>query len=163
MANRKRGRPSRYTKALGDKIIEQVELGRTLTSICSDTDYPHFSTVWRWTEGIIESIPEDFCKRYAQAKRVRLAFWSEERLDIADDGSNDYIEKTNAKGKTWEQFNSEHFQRSKLRIDVRSRMIEEAQGALPQEINHTHQVVDAPPNESREEWEERIRSRHEAA
>ena len=159
MANRKVGRPSRYTKALGERIIQELEKGRSLVSICREEGFPHFATVWRWGEGITESIPEEFRKRFTQAKAVRLGYWSEERIEIADDSSNDYIEKTNAKGKSWTQFNSEAFQRSKLRIDVRSRMIEEARGSMPTESNVNVTVIDAPPNETREQWEKRVQTR----
>jgi hypothetical protein len=39
--------------------------------------------------------------------------------DIADDSRNDFITKTNGDGSTYEQVNSEHIQRSRLRIDTR--------------------------------------------
>jgi hypothetical protein len=40
-------------------------------------------------------------------------------LDIADDGTNDFITKTSSDGTEFEVVNTEHIQRSKLRIDTR--------------------------------------------
>ena len=40
-------------------------------------------------------------------------------LDIADDGSNDWVERKNADGSTTEVVNGEHIQRSRVRIDAR--------------------------------------------
>ncbi|TIS00776.1 MAG: terminase small subunit protein, partial [Mesorhizobium sp.] len=60
-----------------------------------------------------------FCNQYTRAREMQADTHVDEMQDIADDGSNDYITKTNADGSTTEQVNSEHIQRSRLRIDTR--------------------------------------------
>lgn len=63
---------------------------------------------------------EEFRDQYAQAKRDGIEAMLDEVLDIADDGTNDWMEVRNKKGDViGKEFNREHVQRSKLRADVR--------------------------------------------
>jgi hypothetical protein len=48
---------------------------------------------------------------------------AEEALEIADDGSNDWMERRRKDGSTEEVVNSEHVQRSKLRIETRLKLL----------------------------------------
>ncbi|WP_074633943.1 hypothetical protein [Nitrosospira multiformis] len=43
---------------------------------------------------------------------------AEHALDIADDGSNDWMESHDPENRGW-QFNGEHVQRSRLRVETR--------------------------------------------
>jgi hypothetical protein len=47
---KKRGRPSLYTKPLGNKICARLETGEPLAVICRDAGMPHDNTVRRWAE-----------------------------------------------------------------------------------------------------------------
>lgn len=49
-----------------------------------------------------------------------LEHWSDEVIDISDDGSNDWMERNHGEDKqsTW-TINGEHVQRSRLRVDTR--------------------------------------------
>lgn len=60
-----------------------------------------------------------FRDQYAIAREDMLEYWSDEIIEIADDGSNDYIESTGKDGSTEEVLNSEHITRSRLRVDTR--------------------------------------------
>ena len=44
----KRGRPSKYTKAVADEICLRLAKGETLRSICRDEHMPHEATVRQW-------------------------------------------------------------------------------------------------------------------
>lgn len=44
---------------------------------------------------------------------------AEDILDIADDGTNDYMMRERPDGTEYELVNSEHIQRSRLRVDTR--------------------------------------------
>lgn len=59
-------------------------------------------------------------KQYARATDARADKIFEEMLDIADDGTNDWMERLDKDGQPvgW-ILNGEHIQRSKLRIDTR--------------------------------------------
>jgi hypothetical protein len=50
----------------------------------------------------------------------RLAFKSDRLLEIVDDSSGDYVEKTGADGKVTRVFNKEHFEDRRRRINARN-------------------------------------------
>lgn len=108
------GRPSIYTQELADNICEQLALGNSMRTVCAADDMPAMSTVFKW-------LREDtkFSEQYARAKQESADYMAEELLEIADDGTNDYIEKERPDGSTYEALNSEHVQRSRLRVDTR--------------------------------------------
>jgi hypothetical protein len=75
---KKRGRPGMYTDKLADEIIERMEAGERLTSICRDPHMPRYGTLCDWEEATIEvngihtlKYPK-FSARFARA-RVRNA------------------------------------------------------------------------------------------
>lgn len=76
------------------------------------------STISRWMQDA------DFRERYARACDVRADALFEEMLEIADDGSNDWMERRNSDGTMigWQE-NGEALRRSALRIDARKWML----------------------------------------
>ena len=71
------------------------------------------STVFLWI-----GKNEKFSEQYARAVESRTDYMSEEILEIADDGTNDY--RTYEKdGKTVSAVDHDHIQRSRLRVDTR--------------------------------------------
>lgn len=76
---------------------------------------PSTSAVLRW----VRQFPE-FRQRYVQARESLLEHWAEEITEIADDGSNDWMERRGEEGAPagWVA-NGEHIQRSRLRVDTR--------------------------------------------
>jgi len=111
------GRPSSYTEEIADAICERLSDGRSLRSICLDEDMPGQTTVFRWL-----AANEDFRKRYAHAREAQADAIVDEMLDIADDGSNDWMERRRDDGSVDEVLNHEHVQRSRLRLDARKWM-----------------------------------------
>jgi hypothetical protein len=107
---KKTGRPSIYSEELAARICAELAMGRSLRSVCRADDMPGLETVFNW----LRTKP-DFSDQYAQAKQESADALVEEMLDIADDGSNDYIED----GEGNLKFNSENVQRSRLRVDTR--------------------------------------------
>lgn len=109
------GRPSDYTEELAESICLRLAEGESLRSVCRDDGMPCKKTVLRW----ISRIPE-FRAQYVHAKEEGAEAIAEELFDIADDGSNDWMEKLDKDGEAiGYQLNGEHVQRSKLRIDTR--------------------------------------------
>jgi hypothetical protein len=78
---------------------------------------PDKATVFRWL-----AQNEGFRDQYARAREAQADALFDEMLDIADDGSNDWMERKREDGSTEEVLNHEHIQRSKLRIDARKWM-----------------------------------------
>lgn len=108
------GRPSKYSEELASAICHRMAEGESLREICRSDDMPDRTTVMRWA---VER-PE-FHDQYARAIDLRADHWADEILEISDDGSNDYQQRQNADGTTYETINHEHVQRSKLRVDSR--------------------------------------------
>jgi len=104
---------STYTEAIGDIICEGIAQGRSLRSICAEPGMPHASTVCKWV-GLFPL----FATQYIRAREAQAETLAEETLAIADDGSNDWMQKNDPKNPGYE-FNGEHVQRSRLRVDAR--------------------------------------------
>lgn len=80
---------------------------------------PAQSTIFRW---LADERYAAFREQYARAREAQADALFDEMLDIADDGTNDWMERKRADGSTEEVINAEHIQRSKLRIDARKWM-----------------------------------------
>ena len=114
---RKVGRPTKYSKALADRICDLIatsEKGYNRLYAMYD-DIPPRETVNIWRR----KYPE-FRTMYTLAKAEQIENIIEEILDIADDGTNDYMNHVDEKTgcEAW-RINGEHIQRSRIRIDTR--------------------------------------------
>jgi len=109
------GRPCEYTQEIADKLCAELAQGVSLRTACKAEDMPSCVTVFSW----MRKFPE-FLKQYEKAKAESADYLVEEMLDIADDGTNDWMEKHSKEGENigW-QLNGEHVQRSRLRLDTR--------------------------------------------
>jgi DNA-directed RNA polymerase specialized sigma24 family protein len=110
------GRPTDFTQELADAICLQLAEGKSLRSICLADDMPNKSTVLRW---LLDTAHAAFCDQYTRARALQIDSHVDEMPDIADDGSNDFTTRANGGGEEQDVFNSEHVQRSRLRIDTR--------------------------------------------
>ena len=113
------GRPSSFSQKLADTICNRLADAQSLRSICLDDDMPSQTTVFRW---LADERYSDFREQYARARDAQADAIFDEILDIADDGSNDWMERRREDGSVDEVLNSEHVQRSRLRIDARKWM-----------------------------------------
>lgn len=110
------GRPSIYTPELAAEILSRLASGESMNSICRDDHMPSRQCVYEW---VIHN-REGFGDKYARARDSGLDVMAEELLDIADDGTNDYVEKESQRtGTTFVALDAEHVQRSRLRVDTR--------------------------------------------
>lgn len=108
-------RPTKYTKKLGKIICSRIALGESVAHIIQDTQMPASSTIYLW---LLDEDKKEFSECYARARNAQAELMFEELLDIADDGSNDYM--TITKGdKTYNVEDREVTNRSKLRVDTR--------------------------------------------
>jgi hypothetical protein len=107
------GRPSDYTQELADRICAQLADGDSLRTVCKAEDMPCKTTVFMW----LRTKPE-FLNQYTRAKEESADALTDEMLDIADDGSNDWMERNKGDDKGWIE-NGEAMQRSRLRVDTR--------------------------------------------
>lgn len=109
------GRPTDYTLEKADLICDRITQGESLRSICIDEDMPHAGTVCRWL-----AKNQEFREQYALAREAQAELMADELLEIADDGTNDWMEKKNAEGEViGYRENGEAMRRSQLRISTR--------------------------------------------
>jgi hypothetical protein len=96
LCRRRIGRPTTYTEALAEEIIERIEEGEVLEQIAADERMPTRRTINRWIEQ-----HSDFCQRYARARTKQAAA-------VAEHG---YVA-------AWADDGPEHVQRNRLRFDA---------------------------------------------
>lgn len=131
------GRPSDFTPEIANRICEELIEGASLRAICLADDMPNAATVCRWL-----GKHEDFREQYAHAREAQADTLTDEMLDIADDGSNDWMEKKNGQGDViGVEYNGDAVQRSRLRIDTRkwyaSKLAPKKYGEkIEQNVNH---------------------------
>jgi hypothetical protein len=112
------GRPSKYTDEIATEIGDRLAKGEPLAAICRDDHMPSDRTVRNWMEQ-----DAAFSSAIARAREVGFDALAAQCLEIAEDGSHDYKHKKRANGEEYEEFDSEHVQRSKLRIETRLKLL----------------------------------------
>lgn len=114
----KGGRPAAITRETAQKIFELMAEGKSLRQISKLPDMPGKSTILRAAVSTSEDMVW-FRDQYAQAISVRTYGLIDDIIDIADDGSNDWYDTEIATGVVVTKPDSEHINRSRLRIDTR--------------------------------------------
>ena len=110
---KKKGRPTKYTKKLGDRICAMLSTGKSMRTVEKEEWSPSGVTMFAWLRK-----HDEFLKQYTRAKEESADALIEEMVDIADDGTNDYM--TITKGdRTYNVEDREVTNRSRLRIDTR--------------------------------------------
>ena len=109
-------RPSEYTPEIGTTICSRIAEGESVRSIVKDEAMPSSSTIFRW---LLDETKSVFREQYETARNIQAEMMFEELVEIADDGSNDWMEKERQNGETFTVVDSEHIQRSRLRVDTR--------------------------------------------
>lgn len=128
----RRGRPTLYSAKAADRILSELASGRTLREVCRDDGMPAESTVRLWAL----DDREGFSARYARAREIGYYSMADETIEIADDGSNDWMMRHGDEGAGW-QANGEHIQRSRLRVDTRKWMLSKV---LPKIYGERHAI-----------------------
>ena len=108
----KGGRPSIYTEELVDELMARIASGESLRTIAKQPHMPSVVTIFEWMR-----TKEGFSKRYAIAKEEQADALVEEMLDIADNGTNDWMASEEEDGGV--RYNGDAVQRSRLRVDTR--------------------------------------------
>lgn len=111
----KGGRPTSYTPEIAARICAELAEGKSMRTVCKAEDMPAMSTVFLWLR-----THEEFSEQYTRAKAEAADALVEEMLDIADDGTNDWMEVHDKEGNcVGYKVNGEHVQRSRLRVEAR--------------------------------------------
>lgn len=108
--------PVRYSPELAAEICERIAHGESLRSVCRDEGMPAPSAVIQW----VLNDTEGFAEHYERARQMAYKLMAEEIFEISDDGTNDWVERENARtGNTTILCDHDHVSRSKLRVDTR--------------------------------------------
>ena len=93
----KRGRSSGYDVEIAETICNRLVNRESLRAICADPAMPARATVFRWL-----ARNDEFRRRYALARACLAEDLMDEILEIVDDSSRDYVEKTGSiKARKW--------------------------------------------------------------
>lgn len=108
-------RPSEYSPEIVSLLCERLAEGISLRTVCLADDMPSKATVFNW----LRKHPE-FVDQYTRAKEESAYAHFEDMMDIADDGTNDWMEAHDKDGESrgWRE-NGEAIQRSRLRVETR--------------------------------------------
>lgn len=71
------GRPSAYTKEIGDAICTELKLGHSLNLICTYEDMPSKETVLTWL-----GVYPEFLDQYTQARLIQADGMIDEAYDV---------------------------------------------------------------------------------
>lgn len=107
---------STFTPEIGTKICLLMATGLSIRKIIQRKDIPISSrnTIHEW---MLEN--EAFAAQYELARKLRADELFDECLEIADDDSRDFVTKTKPDGTIYEAVDTEHINRSRLRVDTR--------------------------------------------
>lgn len=132
------GRPAIHTPELARVILRRLADGESLRSICRSEEMPDRSTVYDW---VLDDVA-GFSRQYARVREMQAHAFADEQLDIADNGSNDWMQRNDPDNPGWIA-NGEHIQRSRLRFDARrwaaSKILPKVYGDRV-DLNHTGRV-----------------------
>jgi hypothetical protein len=81
------GRPSDFSEALADQIVERLGDGESLRSICRGDDMPNKSTVFRWM-----AVNSEFATKCAHAREALADVRFEDAWDIADKATPETVQ-----------------------------------------------------------------------
>lgn len=118
----KRGRPTAFTAKLAETICLKLAEGQTLREICKADEMPPESTVRLWAL----DDREGFAAQYTRAREIGYLSMADELLEVSDDGTNDWMQRSDDEGGIAWQVNGEHLQRSRLRVDTRKWLLSKA-------------------------------------
>lgn len=107
------------TPELLEFVCTMAMMGVSLNRMCQVPGMPSSTQVTRW---LVDNA--DFEQKYARAKEVSAETMLDEILDIADNTEDDYTPDNYMRGNTpGYQVNTEHIQRSKLRVETRFQLM----------------------------------------
>jgi hypothetical protein len=109
------GRPTRFNDKTAERICARLMRAESLRRICKSPDMPSLSTVCNW----LATKDHPFLEQYARARRIQAELLADEIIEIADNSTNDFMERERENGTKIRVFDHEHVQRSKLRLEAR--------------------------------------------
>jgi hypothetical protein len=107
------GRKTDYTVEMAHYICGEIAAGVSIKSLSTRDGMPSRSTIYKWLDE-----NDEFSKLMDSARKQCAHTLVEEMLEIADDGTNDYMMRQQENGAVM-VVDHEHIQRSRLRCEAR--------------------------------------------
>ena len=112
-------------------ICLEISEGVPLRQICRRAGMPSKTGFYEWLDGTdldgedlsAPDVRSGRLARYARARKLGYDALAEESLEIADDGTNDWVEREKEDGRLDVEVDRDHIQRSKLRIETRLKLL----------------------------------------
>lgn len=141
------GRPGKLNKAIAQALTDKVAAGVTLTQAAKDVGIG-LTTVYRWTDE-----NESFRQSLTHARKHHAAALVDQSMALLEDTSRDIID-----GPKGPVINNAQVHRDKARVELRLRLAGIYNPMYAQHKDGTtvnvqvNTTVDAPKQESRDEW-----------
>jgi hypothetical protein len=120
----KRGRPTKYSKAIADRICSELAEGKTLRAICRADDMPTESTVRGWALQDDEE-RAGFFAQYSRAREIGYLAMADELFEIANTPIEGVKTKTTSDGKVETQ-TGDMIEHRRLQVDTRKWLLSKA-------------------------------------
>lgn len=112
-------------------ICLEISEGIPLRQICRRSGSPSKTAFYEYLDGAdlggedpaAPDVRSGRLARYARARKLGYDALAEESLEIADDGTNDWVEREKEDGRLDVEVDRDHIQRSKLRIETRLKLL----------------------------------------
>lgn len=111
----------KFSQELADRICDDLAKGMTLKEVCRQDGMPSHVAVIHWKRE-----DEVFGEQYRRAREAGYEIMADELLEIADNGTNDWMERRRADGTIEVVADHEHVGRSRLRLDTRKWLLAKA-------------------------------------
>jgi hypothetical protein len=113
--------------------------GESLREVCRTEGLPSESTVREWAL----RDQDGFAAKYKTARELQAEAWADEMIEIADDGTNDWMERQSASGVIEQVINHDHIARSRLRVDTRKWIMAKLKpGTYGDKVQHANAAGD---------------------
>jgi len=106
-----------WTPEIEEVLFASLANGQTLSEVCRRIG------IGRTTVHDRKREDEAFAEQFARACEAGEERLEDEILEIADDATNDYVERMTGDGEITKELDREHVQRSKLRIYAREKVL----------------------------------------
>ena len=114
------GRPTTFNEEVASELIDRVEAGEALTTMCKNTHhFPSVRTLYNWKANY-----PDFAARLEKAQDHGYDAIADQCIEIADTPLEGRKEKRNAQGQITELEVGDNVARSKLMVATRIRILE---------------------------------------
>lgn len=114
MAGTQKGRPTKYSQKLADKLCASLSMGNSLKKTCEQKGMPTPSTVFNWFR-----LYPDFLESYTRAKEESADAMAEEIIDISNQPIMGEEVMLNKDGEIVTVKRSEMLGHRRLQIDTR--------------------------------------------